>query len=137
DARYAYLAAPARDASAAEALATEPGVRVVHNDADRQVVRHAGGVVAAVLWEAGEVAVTDTITATLGSPAIALFIPGKDELRVLIADPTQKLESIELRLTGEWLLRGDESAGRGATFRLKLPQGDLGGSALSVRLARD
>lgn len=118
-----------------------PPIRVLANNRAVQAVEHAGlGVVQAAYYQAGSEKTGDGLVVTANAPCMIMVARTGDQLRLSVADPTQKRETVTLRFSrrldgphAAW----DPTAGMTAVA-VPLPAGERAGSSQTLAFrARD
>ncbi|BCU77320.1 polysaccharide lyase family 8 super-sandwich domain-containing protein [Luteolibacter sp. LG18] len=109
NARYAYALSPAGEA---------PRMKLLANSDDLQAVQITPDLTGLAFWKAGTFKTPSGAPVTVGQPCVALLDTAKRELRV--ADPTQKLTSLQVTLGS-------------AARTVDLPSGGRAGTAVVVK----
>lgn len=119
---YAYVLLPGAPLESMRERAGRPGVETLENTARLQAVRAAEGrVIQAVFYEAGRLACGGGKTIAVDRPCLAQLDARGGKARLIVADPTQKLERVSVTVDGKsrevTLPRGGE-AGKSVTVEL-------------------
>ncbi len=135
---YAYLVAPGRRVADMAALATDPPVKVLRNDADCQAVAQVRlGIAAAAFYRAGSVAPADLPALATDTPCLALWrrVPGG--LSVSVCNPENQPAKVTVEISGRFAGPGAESADQGRKTRVvfALPGGPNAGRTQTCTLA--
>jgi chondroitin AC lyase len=122
NAGYAWIVVPAIDAGSAAAYSKKTPVKILANTADLQAVQQTDlqrtGI---VFYKAGSVKINDKLTLAATAPCIVMVkANGAGATAIAVADPTQKLSSLQLKLNAR-------------IIDVTLPKGDKAGSTIIVR----
>ncbi len=111
-ATYAYYILPAS--------AKEPTIKILSNTPQLQVVQIDNAYTAAIFWSPGTTILNDQ-TVAVDHPSIVLETISPTGMQLTLADPTQKLKQIIIKI-------GDQSK------QLSLPQGENAGKSLTFSI---
>lgn len=100
NAGYAWIVVPGIDAVSAANYSKRSPVKILANTADLQVVQHTGlqrtGI---VFYKAGSVKINDKLTLSASAPCVIMLkANGATVSELAIADPAQKLSSVQLKV---------------------------------------
>ncbi len=137
-AAYAYLVAPGKRLEEMPAVAAEPRVKVLRNDADCQAVAHGPlGIAAAAFYRPGSVSPPGLPGLSVDTPCLALWrrVPGG--LSVSICNPENKPAKVTVELAGRFAGPGATSADEGQKTRVvfDLPDGPAAGRTQTRELS--
>ncbi len=126
DEKYAYVLLPGRTAEQTAAYAANADVEILSNTAKLQAVReNKCGITQMVFWEAGTCG-----EVTVNVPLIVQVRKENDNLFVSVADPTHKLSSATVTLTGGYgLVSGDDAIAVQSGANATTLTADLSGAA--------
>ncbi len=98
DASYSYVILPLADENSTRVYASCPETEIISNTAELQAVRKKSlGITAAALFKAGEIG---PVCASV--PCLIMYKETGGELNISICDPTQKLETGEFTVVGNY-----------------------------------
>lgn len=122
NAGYAWIALPATDARSAAAYSKKIPVKIIANTADLQAVQHTGlqrtGI---VFYKAGSISLGNNLTVAAGAPCIVMLkTNGSAAPAIAVADPTQKLTALQLKVNGR-------------AIDVPLPKGDQAGNTVMLQ----
>lgn len=122
NAGYAWIVVPGIDATSAATYSKKTPVKILANTADLQAVQQTGlqrtGI---AFYKAGSVRINDKLTlAATASCVVMVKANGANAIAIAVADPTQKLSSLQLKLNEQ-------------TVDVTLPKGAEAGSTVVVR----
>lgn len=119
NASYAWIVVPATDAGSAAAYSKRTRVQILANTEDLQAVQQTDlqrtGI---VFYKAGSVKINNKLTVAATAPCIVMV--KADGTGIAVADPTQKLHSLQLKLNER-------------IIDVTLPMGDKAGSSIIVQ----
>lgn len=139
DAQYAYVVVPDVSVREMAALRESLDVTILRQSASLLAVSSRDGqLIQAVFFEAGRLVCDDDLSIQVDAPSIVMLDRAADPVRLHLADPTHKLETIGVRLSGRYAgtdTTYDLTATAGQTaLAVRLPQRGLAGRTVSIEL---
>lgn len=100
-ASYAYMVVPGITPAAANGYLSKSGVVILSNTPQIQAVQNKGlNMTQVVFYQPGTIKINSNVALTAESPCIVLIKMGSISIeRIAVADPTQKLKSLQLKVT--------------------------------------
>jgi chondroitin AC lyase len=138
DGRYAYRVVPGVDRASFQTQIDRMPVRVLANSTSLQAIAcPSEGLVQAAFWEPAPLSLDDGRSVEPGSPCLLMLRDRGDALTLVLADPTQALDHIRLRLTGHYTGPGCTYDAQSAVtvVTLDLPGGAYAGQTVLCELA--
>jgi chondroitin AC lyase len=139
---YSYVVVPGVSEKQARAYAEKPQVEVLNNTVDIQAVtNHNLKLSQIVFYKPGKLKIDKMITVKVNKACLLMIQKNGNELRMSLADPTQKLKVINIEVSGRWQVgQGTDfkfDSGKNiSTFSLNLPQGANRGQSVSRNLKK-
>jgi chondroitin AC lyase len=95
---YAYIVAPAMDSDKVDAYSKKTSIEILSNTPALQAVRNKYlQITGIVFYEAGEMQLADDMIISVSNPCLVMIaMNGKSIKKITVADPTQKLSSLQL-----------------------------------------
>jgi chondroitin AC lyase len=124
-ASYAYIVAPAMDLDAVPAYSKRTAIEILSNTAALQAVRNNQlQITQIVFYEAGEIKLSNDLALAVSDPCIAMVeTNGKKIKKITVAEPTQKLKSLQLKIT---------SGKNTKEIKVDLPEGGYAGQSVAL-----
>jgi len=117
-AAYSYVILPSVSAEQMQAYAKKPDVEVLSNTGDLQAAK-CGGIAMAVFYKPGQLSYAPGKQITVDQPCLVMVQESAPGVKLMVADPTQKLEKVNIVLNGK-------------PAEIQLPQGAKAGSSVAV-----
>jgi len=141
DASYAYIVVPGTNTEELAKSAKTRPILILENRPDLQAVRHTQlGIFQVVFYQPGALRIAENMDITSTSPAIVMLRAGSGSIRqITVADPTQKLTSIQLSLPAKLHGHGDHFTTtwnedtQTSDLTIHLPQGPEAGRSVVVK----
>lgn len=142
-ASYQYIVVPGvNEQELIETGANNRGIEIIANTSDVQAVSNSKlGISQIAFYKAGEVKISDGVTVTMASPGMVMLKIRADKVYELtISDPTRKLSSVMVTLSGTYNVKRDHpislvnADGKKTLIILDLPQGVYAGKSVSIGL---
>jgi len=139
---YSYIVIPKITPSAVESYTKKPEIAIIANTVKMQAVQHKGlKLTEAVFYEPGTLKINGTVAVTVGSPCIATVKMGAKGIeKIAVSDPTQKLKSIQLKVTtpvtgsgNNWSATWDKE-NKVSVIQIDLPAGGNAGKSAVLTL---
>jgi len=130
DAAYSYIVYPNTDKQQAKACSEDSTIEILSNTPDLQAVKHRElGLSLIAFFKAGSLKIDKTTTVETDKPSLLMVHHLGSELHLSVADPTQKIQVINLKISGSF--QGDQCkfdpTENLTTISLTLPEGDYAG----------
>jgi chondroitin AC lyase len=142
DARYEYIVVPATSPEALDQFARNLPLEIISNTASLQALRHNELNRAQIIfYQPGKIKVNDHVSITAESPCMIMVkTSGKSIEHITVADPSRKLDSLQLRTSvliessGEnWRAIWDKKA-KESVLTIDLPKEGYAGESVVVNL---
>jgi chondroitin AC lyase len=133
NAAYSYIVCPGMDRKQAQAYAKEPGVEVLSNTTDIQAVKHRKLKISQIaFFKSGSLKIDQKTTVTTNKPCLVMVRQVAGEFRLAISDPTQKLKTIKVGVSGKLQGKGCtyDPQKNISTVSLTLPTGGYAGKSI-------
>lgn len=136
-AQYAYVVLPDVSVGEMPALRESLAVTILRQSASLLAVSSRDGqLIQAVFFEPGRLVCDDDLSIQVDAPSVVMLDRAADPVRFHLADPTHKLETIGVRLSGRYTgadTTHDPTTGQTA-LSARLPQHGLAGRTVSIEL---
>ena len=133
---YAYCLVPQATKEIMRKMEKDPGFRILKNDSEMQaVVSSDGNMAGLIFYQAGKSDLFGGVE--VSEPCIVLVEKSKKKLLIYLADPTQKLDQIQVKLSGVYTSMNslDKTDTNGnSTYPIQFPQGDDAGKTVLLEL---
>lgn len=140
-ASYAYIVVPCVSEDALrETSRNNRSIKIVsNNDSIQAVIHQKEGIVQAVFYKAGTLDIGEGKSITMDSPGLVMLKAKNGRITELtVADPSRKLNRINLWVDGQYTSKGDQyrtlTEGQKTLFIIDLPQGVYSGKSTQIRL---
>ncbi|MFA7472513.1 MAG: polysaccharide lyase family 8 super-sandwich domain-containing protein [Spirosomataceae bacterium] len=140
-ASYAYIVVPCVSEDALrETSRNNRSIKIVsNNDSIQAVIHQKEGIVQAVFYKAGTLDIGEGKSITVDSPGLVMLKAKNGRITELtVADPSRKLNRINLWVDGQYTSKGDQyrtlTEGQKTLFIIDLPQGVYSGKSTQIRL---
>lgn len=140
-ASYAYIVVPCVSEDALrETSRNNRSIKIVsNNDSIQAVIHQKEGIVQAVFYKAGPLDIGEGKSITMDSPGLVMLKAKNGRITELtVADPSRKLNRINLWVDGQYTSKGDQyrtlTEGQKTLFIIDLPQGVYSGKSTQIRL---
>jgi chondroitin AC lyase len=136
---YAYIVLPNSTATVAGAYSRNPQVEIVSNTSEIQAVHHKGlGISQIVFYEPAEILVPGNISIAAASPCMAMITAKAGKITAIaVSDPTQKLKTIELKISGKFKIQDPKVQSRSenniTTLNIELPSEGYAGKSVVLK----
>lgn len=115
---YSCVILPDSTSKKVSDFSQNPDVKILSNTSDLQAAQK-GGLIMAVFFKAGQLDYGANRKLTVSAPCMVMLREGKSQPEILVADPTQKLKTIEIGVNGK-------------TLNVSLPQGMHAGQSSRI-----
>ncbi|MDD6471760.1 MAG: polysaccharide lyase family 8 super-sandwich domain-containing protein [Bacteroidales bacterium] len=125
--RYTYIVLPNADAAQTAAYAQHNDITVIANNSSMQAVKNEKtGIAYAVMYASGILNISDRLSVYSETPAMLLVRFNSNKItELVVSDPSRKNSALHLSVTAD---------GKTKEYVVKLPQAELGGSSVKVKL---
>ena len=135
--KYAYFLVPGATKAILQKMETQPSFKILKNDTIQQAVVSSDKSIAGVVFlQAGK---TDLFGGLeVSAPCIVMLKKEKGLLKVSLSDPTQKLDKLQLTMTGKYEIADRQTAVHPENGKLNvtvtLPEGGEAGNTVLIQL---
>ena len=131
---YQYVIMPNASEPKINEIYTSNPYQIKNTKNLQQVISKDGTVAGLVFYEAGKSEFFGGVE--VSDPCVMMAENKTDKVEISIADPTQKLKSIQIMLKGKFNGNGAKSERNGTSIRVELPTGGQTGNTVQVTLVR-
>ncbi len=143
-ATYEYIVIPdIASSDFAESLHDDRGIEILSNTADLQAAKNKeDGICQAAFYRAGKVQFSESLSVVLESQGMVMLQVGADGVEQLtVSDPSRKLNSLMLTISGKYQVKGTDASVLAATegkttLVVDLPQGVYAGKSVVIELVK-
>ncbi|MEJ7674432.1 MAG: polysaccharide lyase family 8 super-sandwich domain-containing protein [Chitinophagaceae bacterium] len=141
-ASYAYMVVPGITPASANGYLSKSGVVILSNTPEMQAVQNKVlNIIEVVFYQPGTIKVNGNVALTAESPCIVLIRMGSKGIeKIAVSDPTQKLKSLQLKVTAPIQASGNNwrsnwsNEGKASTIQVDLPTEGYAGQSVVMQL---
>ena len=139
NANYAYIVLPGVDETGVTAFRAQNPITILSNTTAIQAARHSGLKLSGIaFFSAGSIAINSSLTVTVSIPALLMIRETDTGLEISLSDPTQKLSSAQVTLSGKYSGTGAvwNQATNNTVLTVSFPTSAMAGSSTKILLAK-